>query len=369
MYSGVFFDITHLIKVRERIQPFIKKVCPIAPKNSQNLIFIVLRRNVFEEMEKIPKGDKRLDFINSRGFLDSVVYSLCCSYNDETKIVDSSGCTERYLPEFIEAMNLYFDESFRAVSQHRAGIEDIGFVFPFVCNGSSICLYRPNKYVDIDTKSVKRDIRYVLTHQQSDVCTLTLKIDRETFKFLQFITKAGVKGNKQREIFGSMIIKSNEDENGRIVYTLGLDKSRDLVYGEGESVNAQPTLYTFHSHPYQAYVNNKAKFGIPSVSDYIAMYTMYELGMILHFVAALEGLYVIHVDPRTEILKMSKEEILKYIKKKMKYDRSSIKNIQDYIDHVNGESNLFKLELVLWNSQTPKVSVSFNKRDNNCAIR
>jgi hypothetical protein len=269
-------------------------------------------------------------------------------------------------------MNLYFEESFNIVSEYNDIVIKNGFKNPFICHKNKICIYKPNTFIKNEPlDSIKRDVQYISTQQPNQSCEMKIKIELESFEFLKYITKAGVTneadGRYQREVFGRLSIYKSEDINGAIIYILRLNRSQ-LVHGGKEGVKATPSLYTFHSHPYQAYLNHKTEYGFPSVSDYISMFIMYKIGMILHFVASIEGLYVIYVNPESSILNKPNDYIMSYIKTHMTMDRYKLRHINDYVKFIN-DSNLFKLQLIKWDNPNVTIDVQFNKTAGNCVIR
>jgi hypothetical protein len=163
-------------------------------------------------------------------------------------------------------------------------------------------------------------------------------------------------------------VNSSRVENGDIIYELKIDRN-SLQYGSTENVsNAVPYLYTFHSHPYQAYRRHKTVFGFPSASDYVAMYMLHKLGAIIHFVASLEGLYIIHVNLESPLLATPKKEVINHIKKNYNIKKNSVKDLKINIEKIN-QQGLFVLDLIPWETKNKKIKVFFNKTNDNCVIR
>ena len=365
-HVGIFFVWSHLKTVQAKIKRFLRKVCQ--DRTNENLVFVVVSTDL---MQKLEYQSDRIAFINSDQFTSGIVYSLCTRCDFKSKTINLGDCAAQFISTFVNAVGLYFEAEYKIFTVYKEGIEHSGFGNPFVCaeSPSRMCLYKSNDYFKPNPSEVKRDLNYVLSQMANKHCNLSLKIEHDTFQFLQRLTMVGVKDGTQREIFGSLILVSSETTTTGVIYTIALDKTKELVHGENEAVSGVPTLYTFHSHPYSAYVANKSKYGYPSISDYLAMYTMHQMGMVLHFVAAIEGLYVIHVDPDSPLLNKSEKEIVKHIKRVTKVDRHAIVDIRDYVNYINEESGLFDLQLLEWTEFEPVINVSFMKTGDNCSIR
>lgn len=370
---GVFFETNHLERQKDRLRLFLEH---ISPDEYSTLVFIVVPEHTFRTLDEYSTGDKRINYVNSDGFIGNIIYSFCTVHDPVSKTILLGDCKAEYLLEFIDAVNLYFESSFSIISEYNDSLLEAGFENPFICYKNKICISRPSGFLDkaIDSSITHRDIKYLQSQQEGEHCSILIEIAPETIEYLKFTTKASVKsdntGRYQREVFGHLNVVSNKDEHGRIVYTLKVDKD-SLVHGSAEKIsNITPYLYTFHSHPYEAYVRHKTQLGFPSASDYISMYTLYEFKAIMHFVAALEGLYVISVNTNSKMLKKSKDKIVEFIKKHYNLEKKSVVDIGEYIDMVNSHG-LFKLELIPWDEcSTRKIEVMFGKStDGNCVIR
>lgn len=371
---GVFFEIKHLVKYDKKLKTLLERLNadPYA-----SLAFLIIPEINFRRLNDLKPGEERINYVSSEPFINSIVYTFCTVHDPETKTIMLGECNPEYILPFIDAVNLYFEGDFSIVSEYSEQLLDSGFSNPFVCFKNKICISRPTGFIPSNLenkKVVKHDLKYIKSQQQSSHCSVFLEIDPESAEYLKFLTRASVvfdkTGRYQREVFGKLKVKTNRiDETGEVVYTLAIDKS-SIVHGEAEKISGvSPYLYTFHSHPYEAYVNHKAMFGFPSSSDYSAMYILHKYRAILHFVAALEGLYVISIVPDSEILSKPEKEVLKFIKENYNISKKKIQNIDDYVKNVN-KHGLFKLELIPWDRCGVKIKVVFGKTDEgNCIIR
>lgn len=369
---GLFIEINHLLRKKKTLSSFLKKVLP---DKFATLVFVVIPERIFTKLNDFPKGNARLKYVNSREFIDSIEYAFCTVHDTNQKTIMLGDCSDEHILKFIDAVNLYFESSFSIISEYDDELIKSGFSNPFICFKNKICITKPNTIATpIDKNIVTRDLHYIESQRVENTCSIVVEIDKETADFLKFTTRSSVvaddTGRYQREVFGRLLAVSNKMENGVVVYTLKLDRS-SLVHGSAENISGiTPYLYTFHSHPYEAYKRHKTTLGFPSASDYSAMYSLYKYKAILHFVAALEGLYVISINVDSDMLKTkSPEEISEFINKNYNLEKSSVKNIQKYVNKVN-EHGLFKLELIPWEECCErKIHVRFGKDGDNCMIR
>lgn len=355
MNIGVLFETDHLSTIKLADE-----------KPDLNLFFIVIPIEIFNKLERLKIGDQKIAFMRSHKFKSSIIYSTYCKYDRDTLHVYSPNCDDRFMQLFLDAMKAYLPNDCIFVTEYKSGMENIGFSDPHVCEGDKICIKKPLiQTPSINKNTVQHDLAYVLMQQSKSQCDLKLCIDKKTFQFLESLT------DSPREIFGSLRISSSSVlHTGEILYKMSFNDLRGLTHGESESVSAEPTLYTFHTHPRKAYVANKTKFGFPSVADYISVYKMFTLGMIMHFIVAVEGLYVIYIDPSAPILDQPEPKITSYIKKTMRVEnRNLVTDIKKYVQHVNTTSNLFSVQLLNWAEKDSIIHVKFNKHESNCVIR
>ena len=360
---GIFLD-TSILDKREYLKNFLRKV---GYPTKHNLLFLIIPEKDLIALEGMPKGQERLNYIDGV----SVLYSLWTDIDIDMKEVSLGHCKPEYVLQFIDAMTLSFEEDFIIVSELKENLIQLGFSSPTQCKKDKICVMKKNNNSKADAEETYRDIEFLKSQKSTDRCSIKLQLNKKSVDFLKHIVRAGVKekkdGRHQREIFGSLSIVGNSKDKS-IVHTLGVHMP-SLQFGEKEQVDsAVPSLYTFHSHPYQAYIRNKTTMGFPSVSDFIATYLMYEMGMIVHFVATMEGLYIVNVDIDSKHLQKSNRDIKKFITKSYKVDRKTIKNLHHYLKNIN-EIGLFNVRLVSWESAGNPFDIQFKKSDNKCIIR
>lgn len=338
-----------------------------------NLLFIIIPENIFKELENKKQGYERTSYFNSQEFIKNIQYHFCTSYDKKENIVRLSGCDEKHIQLFLDTIHLNFEESVRIIAPFNEKLIEKGFESPEICGmkESDICLTRENKFVNkdkIDPKRVEHDLKFVKNQKNQKFCNINLQIDQPSLDFLNHLTKAGVTktdtGRSQKEYFGQFSITETRETQGNILYTLSVDKDT-LISGEEEKIEATGSVYNFHSHPYEAYLNHKVKYGVPSISDYVSVYILSKQGTIIHFVATLEGVYAISLNPDFPILKKPHNKVVQFIEKNMPFARE---NLEKYLKYVNSVG-MFQVELLPY--KPTKINAQFEKQGKfrNCVIR
>ena len=347
-------------------------------KCDTNILFIVLDDDQFKKLDKTSEGQDRIDMFNSDDFIKKVIYSCCFEFSEH--VLNISKCDKRYIKLLLDTVYKTFEDNITIIASINPELTSFGFNNPKICNNnqnnsdSDVCVSKSNKFIskaEIKPNSIKIDLAFLNKQRTLKHCQILLEIEQESREFLKHLTTAGVtKTNdgkrSQKEIFGSFKISNEKhNNNNKIIYSLSVDKS-SLVSGKEEEIEAFGSLYNFHTHPKEAYDRHKVKYGVPSVSDYCAVYQLSKQGTIIHFVATLEGLYGISLNPTHDILKRNASDVLKYIEKHFGYSRN---NLEKYLTHIN-KLDLFKVELIPYN-KTVQIQAVFNKHGsfNNCVIR
>jgi hypothetical protein len=355
-------------------QLFLEKIKPTA---EQNLIFIVVKDELFYELDK--KNPKRkIPFFNSPTFVNQIQYSLCGKFDKNEKTVYITNCDPQWVGLLIETFHKYFEEDVKIVMPLTETTSTFGFSFPHSCawNEKELCGIRPNRFLtNSEIQNNYMEIEY-LKRQLGDFCSISLDIDKDTIDFLKHLTIAGVTQNKsgdrsQKEVFGSFLILKSTMKGNDIVHTLGINE-KSLVYGTEDQITAPGGLYTFHSHPFNAYLKYKTDNGYPSATDYWAVYNLCRFHRaIVHFIASLEGLYVLSCKPESEIFQgWDKKKVKTFIWDKLDIHKNGHElSLKKYITFVN-KLNLFTLHLLPWNQiQNHNIKISFSKVGKSCLIR
>jgi hypothetical protein len=348
--------------------------------DNNNLIFLVFKENYFRNFHRKEKEEKR-KILSSLEFREKIVYSLCAKYDKKDKTITIiKDCEEKFLNLLFKTLSTFFEDDIKIIVPYKESLIEKGFNDPHFCNvnDKKICLSKRNKInnVNINKQLFKYELAYMKSQKDKAFCSITIRLNKETIHFLKNICVSGVTddGNgktSQKEVFGKFDINNVYIEKGNITHVLRLDET-SIIIGEDDNIQAPPSLYNFHSHPFQAYLKYKTEFGVPSVSDYMAVYRLVKFyNTIVHFVASLEGLYILSINPETPfLLEKSIKKIDKFCEKNFDYEIGKLKNVQEYIDKVN-KHDFFRLRLISWEDLgiDNDIIIKFNKVGENCIIR
>lgn len=194
--------------------------------------------------------------------------------------------------------------------------------------------------------------------------SMYIKLEKNSIDILKNtpFSKCTLNVNKsctQKEMAGALNVVS-VNESG--IYIIGIDR-KSVIYGTEEGVKIVNGKYNFHSHPEEAYIKYKVKDGIPSAQDYIGYITsVYKNNSRCHFVAAIEGVYIIsmskdfifHSDIKNIIDgKKSKPKLFKFIKTKYSENRIKYTKVSEYIKIINAIKysgrSIFEVKFYRWN--------------------
>ena len=352
-----------------------EKNIQLEKKQQGNIIFLVIDNELFNELEQKNIGEERKKFISSNYFLKKIIYYLHMNFDENQNVIVLNSCEEKFMELLFKTLHLFFEDKITIITPYNNDDSLIqkGFESPIFCEKNTICLRRKNTLIEnIDVKGVKYEIEYLKSQNNNNYCSITLCLDKSTIEFLKYISRAGVthteKGRSQKEFFGHFNITKTELKDGGIIHTLTLDK-KTLVSGTDDEITGTPSLYNFHSHPYQAYLKYKTKYGVPSISDYIAVYTLTtQQNTIVHFVSSLEGLYVLSLNPESQLLELEHSHVVDFIKENFIY-KDEIEILEDYVKFIN-DFGLFKLNLLEWEKvYGHNIKLKFNKVGKNCFIK
>lgn len=341
-----------------------------------NIIFVVIDEECFKKLENLKIGEDRSTYINSSKFINNIIYYMYIQYNEKDNTIFLNNCDEKYIELLFKTFNLFFEDTLSIITLYKNNDKLIqhGFSDPIICHKNDICLIRPNSFIkDINAQSTRYEIEYLKTQINNDYCSIIINLDKYSIDYMKYLITGGVtlsdKKRSQKEYFGHFDIIKTELKKGSIIHTISLDKNT-LVSGKDDEITIdKASLYNFHSHPFQAYLKYKTKYGIPSISDYKSVFIMSKHhNTIVHFVASLEGLYIISINPENKTLQLSDTHVNNFIQDNFNY-KDEITDISHYIKFIN-DFRLFKLNLLKWDKISGhNISLKFNKVGKNCIIK
>lgn len=350
----------------------------IQPNVKQNLIFFVVENNVFYTLNKKKGKMKKKRFLNSPEFVNQIEYFLCGSFDSKRKKIIITDCDPQWVELLIETLHKYFEEDVQIVMPLNETASSHGFSSPHFCewNEEQVCGIRPNRFLTSSEKETNHLEMEYLKKQTGNFCSISLAIDKDTIDFLKYLSVAGVTQNEtgdrsQKEVFGKFFISESSMKGNDIIHTLQVDK-KSLVYGTEDNISAPAGLYTFHSHPFNAYLLYKTNNGYPSATDYWAVYNLCKShSAIVHFVSSLEGLYAVSCNPESEIFQDWKaKKVKKFIFSKLDIHKDETElSLSQYITLVNN-LGLFSLHLLPWDKiLNHNIKIMFPKVGKTCLIR
>ena len=332
-----------------------------------NILFVAIDDDLLEQLEE--SKDKK-KFISSEKFLKGIKYKYCTIYDEKKKVIPIDGCDPKYISLLLDTIARFFEESVTVAASYTDFLARKGFSNPKICSKyGDVCFSKKNSFFkESSEKSVKAEYDFVVSQIDKDYCELNIKLTGDTKNFLKHIVSSGVTlsgdNRSQKEFFGIFKLIDSSIVKNKIIHTLEVDRS-SLISGNEDNIKANASLYNFHSHPFAAYQKYRVNYAPPSVQDYRSIFLMAkEYNTIVHFVAGIEGLYVVYVNP--EKYYIDPDEIIN----KLEYDDvETVKELESYIKHVNSY-DLFNVKLFKWDSKGDIV-VKFGKsgKYGHCKIR
>ena len=336
-----------------------------------NLLFIVLPRNVFDKLESLPKGEERQKYFDSKSVQKKIVYQCESVFDPVQKLIYLGSCDLRFVSLFNETVYRFFESDVHIVAPYNPRLVQFGFDNPRIC-GSGVCLSKRDPLeISSSLKDVKTDLAFLKQNQGKEFCEIFLTIEQPTLDYLKHLTVGGVSKDKnthkrsQKEYFGKFdISKRKVRGKNKIIYTIKVDK-KSVFVGENEQTDGFDSLYNFHSHPFEAYQKYKVKTGVPSIADYVSVYVLALRGTIIHFVATLEGVYAISLNPEHVLVSEPPDQVIKFIQKNYDIPRE---DLDFYLATVN-KLGLFHVELFPY-KEGKLIKADFLKRGKyeNCII-
>ena len=367
-------------------------------------LVIVIKKEQYETLKSIPKGYKRIKYMNSIPFVSSISGYEYFTYDKNKKICEVFDIKDKILPRVIESIlfslpnditvfvNISLDDKQldRKISvcitsgfydPYISKVCPLGFTFP----ENRLYMIRKNDIIGNESiNSVKNDVKYVLKQfriyklSNYNYCILKAKLSKKAIKYLKSASKIGSTINAngvitQKEIAGRLVVGKVRND---LVYELDVDRT-SIMYGEEEQVDLISGLYNFHSHPQEAYDRHNQTIGWPSAQDYVVFFEsslIYDT--LIHIVASVEGFYVLSLS-KFWFNNKNVSDIQKQVKKFIldNYNKCSQKDntIDWYVSTINGITyegfQLFQVQYVSWNDADTIFTFSYKKNGVNCIAR
>jgi hypothetical protein len=390
--TSLLIDFDNIIKPN-KLSLIENAIKPI-PETSHSLgLVLIISQKQYNALEAIPKGNGRVQYLNSEQFVNSITGYAYLIYDKNKKVCEImcikgpvlSQTIDNALSSIPNNVTLWIGIDLDTPNMESVVQEYIklGFHNPYICKTSplgyvftsyGLCMLKQNDIVD--NNDAMNDVKYVfaqfMTEQQGH-CVLKARLGEKAIQYLQKVSKIGSTINKsgditQKELAGRMIAGIIDSD---LTYHLEVDRS-SIISGEEEGVEIIEGLYNFHSHPQEAYDRNNVHLGWPSAQDYIGfMASSLKYDTILHLVVSLEGFYVISlsnywVNKKEELDK----DVVTFILEKYNLLYEKGRTPAWYLRTVNEISYngfpIFLVQFIPWYNSTASFIVPFRKNGVNC---
>lgn len=396
--TSLLIDYNKIIK--PSMTTLLKKIGTTPPKTPHSTgLVLILPKNKYEGVEKVAKGSKRLDHINTPEFVDSIITFFYIIYDLKKQICEiCPNCGSdilEYLDSIIEA--IYTGIPRDTVIWIGFRLDEVldtdpiinnGFMNPYICRKSplgyqfkdvGIGLYKKNVRSNIHYASINNEILYVIQQykENKNNCELLVRFNDNCIKEFKKLSDAGKTKNKdgtvsQKEIGGTLYVVSieenspsqlikNKDKN-KFVFVYDINKS-SMNTGVEEEVEISATRYNFHSHPKEAYARHSVTNGWPSAHDFLGFMKLKET--IFHCVVTIEGIYIISYNK-----KWSGKVPVNFIKKKYSIDHSKKMTPKQYTKKVNNikykSKPVFTVQYLNWDECSNYFSVYYEREGVSC---
>jgi hypothetical protein len=345
-------------------------------------VIVLVNKKQFNNINKLPYGEERIKYIQSKEFLDNVYGYYYVFYDNKKNILEIREyiSNSEHLKEVIDCINLYLPSDINIwtglIPPDKVDMYiKHGFNQPYICKKSplkhnyrskGIAFIKTNPNSKFNISSIKNKLKHARNTDNNKVCKIYAKFTPETIKYLRQINDP-VKNKK--ELSGSLIISRVINKDNKIIFELSSDPS-SVISGQEEEVDAVWSRYNFHTHPKKAYINQGVKKGWPSSQDYVGFIQLNH-HTIFHTVVTLEGIYIISFSPEWigKISKIDKNYVLKH------YDINHKENIsfEKYVNIINnkkykGKSPLFIVMYMKWDNATKEFPIFYSKTHGSCLV-
>ena len=392
-----------------------KMDCDINEKLEYGLI-IVVRKDIYNLLEKLPYGKGRIEYLDTQNFVDAILSYMYIIYAKkrklcqitELKMFEGGNVFRKYFDEILRCLTYYIPndvclfldfspDEVDLLNKMRPYI-DLGFKNPYAKDVSHcsifsnkrcekgcsqrIFIFKNNDMMDDSPLEIDRENIKIFLGQYRNgkkYCSFKGIFSSKAMRYLREMSQMGSTVNKnnsvsQKEIAGLFKVLSIDKE----VHVLDVDR-KTVVQGEEEGVEMHSGLYSFHSHPREAYQRYGAVFGYPSGQDFMGfLVAVLNSNTVFHAVITVEGIYVLSlseffIENMCSVCKnMDKVEkfVLKEYMNMGKKKEILYSSVEEYLNKINGikydgENPLFIVQFMGWNDGK-EFDVIFKKIDSNC---
>jgi hypothetical protein len=309
---SILIDFNNIIKTNN-LEVLLKKVQPVPITPYKIGLILIIDKKTLHILESKQLGEERITYINSEGFVGSIKgYSYFIYDNDskKCKLGRVSGNGINVNKHILTSMNsnlpndviiwTCIDLDNDKLNQMIKSYTDIGFRDPYI-NIKKDKTYElsMSKQNNLERyENAYNDAVYVLQqfkNKNTHHCGLFMRFSETTISYLQKLSHVGHTVNtngtvSQKELTGSFKFIRADD---RLIHTISIEED-SIVAGDEEGVPIIKSMYSFHSHPKEAYERHKVDYGWPSHIDFNGfLKSVDHYGMLFHIIVSLEGVYVL----------------------------------------------------------------------------
>jgi hypothetical protein len=374
------------VVAKNNLEHLLSRVGPPPDTTLEIGLVLVIPKTVLDELDGKPRGSGRIKFLDSSSFVGTIQGVAYLMYDPEREVAEIAKSDGNMVAYIVSASLYYLPENttlVAATGTSRGEWEPYvryGFRNPFLSSrtpllgqgkGEMLILSRCNAVVE--KPEAGPAVEYLLKQSgRSSACSVTYRLTGEAHRYLKSLASGGSSLNgdgsvSQKEVSG--ILRVVRVEKGGI-HVLEVDRD-SLKLGEEEGAVPAKSLYTFHSHPREAYERNGVSVAWPSCQDFHSYLTLAVLhNTIAHFVATLEGLYVVSLSKywarrKDELRKNSLEFVRKAYDVKRTEGRTPEWFVQETKKVKFGDHPLFVVQFEKW-STNPRMHAFFSRAESNC---
>ena len=378
-------------------------------ENFEYGLILVVRKDVYTILEKLPYGKDRVEYLNNQNFVDAILSYMYIVYAKkknlceitELKMFGNSDKFQQYLEEILRCLTYYipnnvylfidFPSNGNELSSKMKPYIDLGFKNPCVKNVSHCSIFdnetcrkdcsdrififkKNNISEDSNFEINEESIKIFLSQYKNDkkYCVFKGIFSHKAMRYLREISQVGSTVNEnetisQKEIGG--LLKVSSISGG--VHVMDVDR-RTITHGEEEGVEIYSGLYSFHSHPREAYQRYRAIFGYPSGQDFVGfLFSVLNNNTIFHAVITMEGIYVLSLN---EFWTKNMDKIEKFVLKEYmnmtKKKEILYHSVEEYLSKINSikydmKEPLFLVQFIGW-EEVNEFEVFYSKIGSNC---
>ena len=377
---------------KNELPNLVEKIEPIPETELSLGLVLLVDKKHYDKISNLDSGKDKIKYMDTPSFINSISGIAYIIYNKDNKsaeiaTVRGSETIKHILDICWKGLPMDIDlwASMRmpAENDKLRRFLGLGFGNPHISKKTpsghvfdhdKLCLSRTNH---LENENMDNDVLFILDNtlkSEHQFCTIKLKFNPLTIKYFEKLPEMGNTLNikdfsvSQKELSGQLQVESVSKS---MVVTLSINKD-NFYPGDEEEVMLVTTLYSFHTHPKEAYDRHNANFGWPSSQDYNGFLVLVrDFNANMHAVVTLEGVYILCLHPDINSTHMIDDEMLDFVLEN--YYQPQNDDMEMYIERINGikykGSQIILLQFLDTSNLDRIFSIYIPKREGNCFIR